>query len=108
MKIGTFVASLVFLSSFGVQQKSETPRPLTGTNGGMCSDNDVKRLAQPKWSDILAIRWLVRYAICTWSMYSSKADRNGLQCVDAFWFLALLAATNISQLAAPPIDDDKG
>jgi hypothetical protein len=76
---------------------------------GMRGDNDVKQLVQPpQWSDIPAIKWPVRYAICTWSTYSSKADRNWLQYVDAFRLLALLAATNASQLAAPPIDDDKG
>ena len=41
-------------------------------------------------------------------MYSSKAGRNGLQYVDAFQFLALLARINVSQLVAPPVDDEKG
>jgi hypothetical protein len=44
---------------------------------GKRGDNDAKRLALPQWSDIQAIKWLfgTPYA---WSVYSSKAGRNGL------------------------------
>jgi hypothetical protein len=56
MKIGTFVAFLVFLSCFNVNECHRTLLQVRievqlGTRG----DNDAKRLAQPQWSDIPAI-----------------------------------------------------
>jgi hypothetical protein len=82
MKIGTFVASLVFLSCFNVNESQKHHTLLQArmeVRLGTCCD---KQLVQPQWSDIPAINWLVRYAICTLHMvyvlYPSKADRNGL------------------------------
>lgn len=82
MKIGTFVASLVFLSCFNVNKSQKHLTLLQArmeVRLGTCGD---KRLVQPRWSDIPAIKCLVRYAICTLHMvdvlYPSKADRNGL------------------------------
>lgn len=54
MKIGTFVASLVFLSCFDVNESQHHTLLQVrmefqlGTRG----DNDVKRLVQPQWRDI--------------------------------------------------------
>lgn len=59
------------------------------------------------------LKWLVRYAICTWFyvlVLPLRLTGMGYSTSMTLRFLALLAPTNVSQcsLAAPPIDDDKG
>ena len=80
MKIGTFVASLVFLSCFDVNESQKHHALLQvrmEVQLGMRGDKDAKRLAQPQCGDQMACSVRHMHMVCV-QYFSREADRNGL------------------------------